>query len=115
MAKSNHSTAVPTAAPRTALRTAAGSALPSRASSASELIRMALVLGVKVGVRSIGDEHVAGRAEDCQRRAGLECDGLRCHPACPEDWHLARREPHGFAEVRGAKGGDRERRQVSDV
>ena len=70
---------------------------------------MALLLAVEFGVRSIGDEHVAGRVEDGQRRLGLDDDRLRRHPACPEHGHLAFRDANRIAEVRRAQIGDAQR------
>ena len=48
-----------------------------------------LLLTVEIGVWSVGDEHVTGRVEDRQLRAGLRCDDLRRDPAGPEHRHLA--------------------------
>ena len=70
---------------------------------------MALLLGVEFGVRSVGDEHVAGRVEDRQRRLGLDGDRLWRHAACPEHRHLASRDLTGrrsrAAQIGDAEGG----------
>src|SRR6187200_1613535 len=113
MAKSNHSTVLPIAAPVTALRRSTGSVCLTR--TASSLDRMALLLGVELGVRTIGDEHVTRRVADGQRRTRLLHDGLRSDPACPENGHLARCESHWIAEVGGVEVFDAEHRRVPDM